>query len=124
MAFDPIKILTCWALQNDRQNLSFVKANNVVGEKMAGNTCKWPFHIFVIFVSKQSLIVNTFQKLHNQCHFIQDLHYSSSNKLPTYLSDGIFSWLKLAPHLLSILIDWIAVLFLDEQASHAKRGTE
>ena len=40
VAFDPIKILTCWALQNDRQNLSFVKATNVVGEKMAGNTCK------------------------------------------------------------------------------------
>ena len=40
IAFDPIKILTCWALQNDRQNLSFVKANNVVGEKIAGNTCK------------------------------------------------------------------------------------
>ena len=40
IAFDPIKILTCWALQNDHQNLSFVKATNVVGEKIAGNTCK------------------------------------------------------------------------------------
>ena len=40
IAFDPIKILTCWALQNDCQNLSFVKATNVVGKKMAGNTCK------------------------------------------------------------------------------------
>ena len=40
MTFDPIKILTCLALQNDHQNLSFVKATNVVGEKMAGNTCK------------------------------------------------------------------------------------
>ena len=40
VAFDPIKILTCWALQNDHQNLSFVKAINVVGERMAGNTCK------------------------------------------------------------------------------------
>ena len=40
VAFDPIKIMTCWALQNDCQNLSFVKATNVVGEKMAGNTCK------------------------------------------------------------------------------------
>ena len=38
IAFDPIKILTCWALQNDRQNLSFVKATYVGGEKMAGNT--------------------------------------------------------------------------------------
>ena len=40
IAFVPIKILTCWATQNDRQNLSFVKAINVVGEKMDGNTCK------------------------------------------------------------------------------------
>jgi hypothetical protein len=40
VAFDPIKISTCWALQNDRQNLSFVKATNVVGEKKARNTCK------------------------------------------------------------------------------------
>ena len=37
---NPIKIMTCWALQNDCQNLSFVKATNVVGKKMAGNTCK------------------------------------------------------------------------------------
>ena len=37
VAFDPIKILTCWALKNDRQNLSFVI---VVGKKMARNTCK------------------------------------------------------------------------------------
>ena len=35
VAFDPIKILTVWALQNDRQSLSFVKFINVVGKKMA-----------------------------------------------------------------------------------------
>ena len=40
IAFHPIKIMTCWALQNDCQNLSFVKAINVVGKKMARNTCK------------------------------------------------------------------------------------
>ena len=40
VAFDPIKIMTCCALQNDSQNLSFVKAFNVVGKKMAGNTYK------------------------------------------------------------------------------------
>ena len=38
--FDPIKILTCWVLQNDRQNVSFVKSINVVDKKLAGNTCK------------------------------------------------------------------------------------
>ena len=40
VAFDPIKILTCWVLQNDCQNLTFVKAINVVGKKMARNTYK------------------------------------------------------------------------------------
>ena len=33
IAFDLIKILKCWASQNDSQILSFVKANNVVGKK-------------------------------------------------------------------------------------------
>ena len=40
VVFDPIKILVGWAYQNDRRNLSFVKATNVVGEKMARNTRK------------------------------------------------------------------------------------
>ena len=40
IAFDVINILTCWAIQNDHQNLSFVKATNVVDKKTAGNTCK------------------------------------------------------------------------------------
>ena len=37
IAFDPIRIFIDWAHQNDRQNLSFVRAINVVGEKMTGN---------------------------------------------------------------------------------------
>ena len=37
IALDPIKVYTDWAHQNDRQNLIFVKYNNVVGEKMTGN---------------------------------------------------------------------------------------
>ena len=40
VVFDPIKILVGWAYQNDRRNLSFVKAINVVGRKMARNTRK------------------------------------------------------------------------------------
>ena len=40
VVFDPINIMTCWVLQNNFQNLSFVKAANVVGEKMVENTCK------------------------------------------------------------------------------------
>ena len=56
VAFDPTKILTCWVLQNDRQNFTFVKATDVVGKKMPTNTIvKWPTPSFVIFVSKQSL---------------------------------------------------------------------
>ena len=38
VAFDLNKILTCWANQNDSQNLSFVKAITETGEKMARNT--------------------------------------------------------------------------------------
>ena len=33
VALDPIKILTSQILQNDCQNLTFVKATNVVGKK-------------------------------------------------------------------------------------------
>jgi hypothetical protein len=40
IAFDPIKIYTDWAAQNDCQNLSFVIYINVVGEKMTGNGLK------------------------------------------------------------------------------------
>ena len=38
VAFDPIKILTYWALQNDSQNLSFVKDKHTFGKKMARNS--------------------------------------------------------------------------------------
>ena len=37
IAFDPIKIYTDWAHQNDRRNLSCVRYINTVGEKMTGN---------------------------------------------------------------------------------------
>ena len=40
VAFAPNKILTCWAHQNDSQNLSFVKAINEVGKNMARNAWK------------------------------------------------------------------------------------
>ena len=37
ISFEPIKIQTCLAPQNDRLNVSFVKDMHVVGEKMARN---------------------------------------------------------------------------------------
>ena len=40
IAFDPIEIQTCLAPQNDRQNLSFVKDNNVFVAKMTRNGLK------------------------------------------------------------------------------------
>ena len=40
VVFDPIKILVGWAHQSDCQNLSFVKAINAVGKKMARNLRK------------------------------------------------------------------------------------
>ena len=38
IAFDPIKIYTCYASQNDCQHLSFVKDFNVVSKKMTRNS--------------------------------------------------------------------------------------
>ena len=60
VAFDPIKILTCWALQNDCQNLSFVKAINVVGEKMVGNTCKMAISYLCHFCFETEFIQSNF----------------------------------------------------------------
>ena len=37
IGFDPIDIFIDWAHKTDRQNLSFVGAINVGGEKMTGN---------------------------------------------------------------------------------------
>ena len=39
LAFDPIKIWTLYASQNDYRNLSFVKDINAVGNKMTRNGC-------------------------------------------------------------------------------------
>ena len=63
VASDPINIMMCSALQNDCQNLSFVKATIVVGKKWPEILVKWPTPSFVIFVSKQSLFHKRNQKL-------------------------------------------------------------
>ena len=54
IAFDLIKILKCWASQNDGQILSFVKANDAVGKKMTVLKCPTPR--VVRFISDQSLL--------------------------------------------------------------------
>ena len=41
VTFEPIKIQTCSAPQNDCLNLSFVKVTHVVGKKMARSVRKW-----------------------------------------------------------------------------------
>jgi hypothetical protein len=46
VVFDPIKILTCWGLQNNNQNLSFVKAINEVGKKWPEILIKLPTSSF------------------------------------------------------------------------------
>ena len=56
LGFDPIKILTCWALQNNCQNLSFVKAINVVVKKRPEMIVQWPTPSIVRFISDQSLV--------------------------------------------------------------------
>ena len=56
IAFDPIKIFIDWAHQNDRQNLNFMKAINVVDEKCLEMVLKGQFSRIVRFVSDQSLV--------------------------------------------------------------------
>jgi hypothetical protein len=56
ITFEPIKVYTNSAHQNDRLNLSLLKDKHTVGQKMARNGRK-PAIYFVIFVSKQSLIL-------------------------------------------------------------------
>ena len=43
VAFDPIKISTHYAPQNDRWNLSFVKDKRVVGQTWPDSVQKWLF---------------------------------------------------------------------------------
>ena len=62
-------------LQNDRQNLSFVKATNVVGEKMAGNTCKMAISYLCHFRFETEfmyIVQNKREKnVRNHCHSMQ-----------------------------------------------------
>ena len=55
-AFNPIKISTCWALQNDCQNLSFVKDKHTYGKKMARKGRTKVIYKGT-FISKQSLLI-------------------------------------------------------------------
>ena len=55
ITFEPIKIKTCSAPQNDRHNLSFVKDANMVGQKMAGNGRKMAIYQSVL--NRNSLYV-------------------------------------------------------------------
>ena len=44
ITFEPIKIQTCLAPQNDRQNLSFVKDIHVVAKQLPEVVLKRPFY--------------------------------------------------------------------------------
>ena len=55
IACDLVKILKCWASQNDSQILSFVKAINEVGKKWPETGLKCPTPRVVRFISDQSL---------------------------------------------------------------------
>ena len=55
VAFDPIKIYTHSAPQNDRLNLSFVKDSHVFGKKMARYGRKRAFYQLLFFGSSSNL---------------------------------------------------------------------
>ena len=52
LAFDPIRIYSLNAFQNDRRNLSFVKHINVVGNKMTINGRKMTISKSCIFFNR------------------------------------------------------------------------
>ena len=74
VAYDPIKIYISWTLQNERQNLRFVKAicsmyllrEQQLAKKWPVMVLKWPTHSLVIFISYQSLYQASFTSLKSQ----------------------------------------------------------
>ena len=76
--FDPIRIYTCLALQNDHQNLNFVKDICVVGKTMARNGCKMAKPKSCHFFSKQILILKCLFGLFNFFQKQVDLRYHCS----------------------------------------------
>ena len=76
IAFDPIEIQTQQAPQNDRQNLSFVKDTNVVGNRMTRNGPKMTnskgclFNFWTDFSLQKLITPSTHQsKLVTYVHF-------------------------------------------------------
>ena len=63
LAFDPIKIKTLYASQNDHQSLIFVKYINVVGEKKIKNECKMTISKSCIFFNQRDFRLGTFNIL-------------------------------------------------------------
>ena len=57
VAFYPIKVWTCLALQNDRQNLCFVKEIYVAGKKCPEMVINAPNLKVLSFESKRSIYV-------------------------------------------------------------------
>ena len=58
LAFDPIKIQTLYASQNDGRNLSFVKDSNEVGNKVTRNGGKMTISKSCIFFNQTDFITN------------------------------------------------------------------
>ena len=56
ITFDPTKIFIDWAHQNDRQNLIFVEAINVVVKKWPEMVVQWPTPTIADFLPAQSLV--------------------------------------------------------------------
>ena len=66
--FEPIKVKTCSAPQNDRLNFSFVKDICVVGaEKWLEMAGKQPFISRKFMASGSTLVVEFFKQIWTQC---------------------------------------------------------
>ena len=83
LVFDPIKIQTSQALQNNRQNLSFLKDINVVGKKIKAYS-KRIYNNFVEMIEYiKDILINQLTLLNDKLSFnLTDLTPILTKKIP------------------------------------------
>ena len=83
ITFVPIKVLTCWAPQNDRLNLSFVKDKHVAGKKMSRYSLKMTINQLLYFGSLPNLYGASGYVWGNNFRPNQDLDPLTTSKWPS-----------------------------------------
>ena len=81
IAFDLIKLLKCWASQNDSQILIFEKTTNVVFKKMTRDSNRSPHPSVVRLTSDQSLAYCMTISGHFFAYYIKIFHKTEIQKV-------------------------------------------